>query len=289
MTVDLWSGRNHKAFMAVTVHYPMPCGELASQLLFFRELAPFHTANNIRMLFEDFMTQFELTAFILVSDNASNMDKAFRTSLFMSEAEESSSSDSVSDEDEDGDGDNSNIEKQSNIPQLNDVFNSSIRCATHTLQLVVHDGIDGIKYDARARSVLAKCKRLARFCSKSVNDAYALAGHIPPRANNTRWSSHFRLMKHILVHAEAIQAALQSSLVVKQINLALTPRDLEVLSEISDLLSYFSEAIDILQAEKVPTINKLIPIIIGIEAALLSYAYVNIRRHVSRPIITFSC
>ena len=76
MTVDCWTGRNHKAFMACTVHY-IDNTKLCTALLFFRELEPPHTAVNIRQKFEEYLMEFDLVISKVVTDNAANMKKAF--------------------------------------------------------------------------------------------------------------------------------------------------------------------------------------------------------------------
>ena len=81
MTVDCWTGRNYKAFMAGTVHY-VENTKLCTALLFFRELEPPHTAVNILQKFEEYLMDFDLVISKVVTDNAANMKKAFKLRLW---------------------------------------------------------------------------------------------------------------------------------------------------------------------------------------------------------------
>ena len=84
-----------------------------------------------------------------------------------------------------------------------------------------------------------------------------------PVANDTRWSSHLRLHEHILKNMDNINEALEK---IKQPNLS----DKENLSSVVEVMSYFSQATDILQCENTPTSSHVIPVIDSLENALKS-------------------
>ena len=116
-------------------------------------------------------------------------------------------------------------------------FINSIRCSAHTLQLVVHGGLEALKSDARAEGALLKVKKIAKFGAKRSNFAYSLSGHVFPQTTPTRWNSEFRLLQYILQNADLLNQAL--NLEKKAKRLALTQVEIEVLFALMDLLSFF--------------------------------------------------
>ena len=87
------------------------------------------------------------------------------------------------------------------------VFDGALRCAAHTLQLVVKDGLQQVADDVHIKTALQKVKRLASFSARSTNFAYAASGHVPPKACPTRWNSDFGLLKHVVEHADILTTA----------------------------------------------------------------------------------
>ena len=87
------------------------------------------------------------------------------------------------------------------------VFDGALRCAAHTLQLVLKDGLQQVADDVRIKTALSKVKRLASFAACSTNFAYDASGHVTPKACPTRWNSDFRLLKHVLEHADILTTA----------------------------------------------------------------------------------
>ena len=76
VTVDFWTGCNSKSYMGSTAHYIFE-GQLKSHVLFFTEVAPPHTSENIKAHFEEQLDSYELLCFFVVTDNAANMRHAF--------------------------------------------------------------------------------------------------------------------------------------------------------------------------------------------------------------------
>ena len=72
VTVDFWTGCNSKSYMCSTVHYIFK-GQLKSHVLFFTEVAPPHSSENIKAHFEEQLDSYELQCFFVVTDNAANM------------------------------------------------------------------------------------------------------------------------------------------------------------------------------------------------------------------------
>ena len=149
ITVDLWSNRLMKGFLGITCHFIFDWS-LRSLILGCNRFCGEHNAENIAQNYEELISFYKLKGKVthIVTDNASNMLKAFRLAVFgVLIADELDSE--PSDEEDEGD------------IQSVDVTNSLIylpehdSCFIHTLQLVVKDGFKqaGMINKARLDSV----------------------------------------------------------------------------------------------------------------------------------------
>ena len=238
-------------------------------------MPPPHSAENIRLKFDDILAEKGVHLFALVSDNGANIKNAFEIRVFEKGKQPSKTlqlfqdSGTESETDDESDSEIDSLEQQLDSEQI---FTNSIRCVAHTLQLVVHDGLKAILLDARKRAALQKAKALAKLSSKSSNFAYQISGNVPPQSTVTRWNSEFRLLQFVVQHHTEINSSLNimessSKSKTKKVNLILSQPDIEVLTMITEHLGYFLEATDILEGEKVSTICKVIPVIISLESA----------------------
>jgi hypothetical protein len=83
-TVDIWSSKKRRGYMAVSVHLHGDAG-LDTKVLEMGHISPPHTAINIKRLYDQILAENGLDpvdTFKTVSDNAANMKKAFRVSLW---------------------------------------------------------------------------------------------------------------------------------------------------------------------------------------------------------------
>ena len=84
LTIDCWTGQNRKSYIASNVHFYLKSeSKLKSGLIFIKELPPFHTAENIRNMFKDLRREIKLKYFLIATYNAINMNKAFKTGIFL--------------------------------------------------------------------------------------------------------------------------------------------------------------------------------------------------------------
>ena len=100
VTIDIWTNRNMEAFMGVTAHGIVNY-EYESLVLACKPMTGAHTAEHIAELYDSILLDYGLTHKVsaVVSDNASNMVKAFRLPGYVVDAEihDGESSDDVDD------------------------------------------------------------------------------------------------------------------------------------------------------------------------------------------------
>ena len=114
--------------------------------------------------------------------------------------------------------------------------------------LVVHDGYHELTLYRRVQAAFNKAKAICSLSHKSSHFAYALSTRIPV-ANDTRWSSHFRLHEHLPENMEDINRVLALEK-INQPALIFSRSDREHLSLVVDVMQYFAQATDILQGKK---------------------------------------
>ena len=225
VTLDFWTGRDGRSFMGCTVHYIRE-NVLKQYMLFFKEVPPPHTSENVRNNFEDQLDHLKVSSFVVVTDNAANMKCAFQ------KAADDASDDNLSDEDDDHhhDEDLLSLDTWTVIPLH---FDGWIGCAAHKLQLVVHMGYKELLAYRRVQVAFCKSKSISTLSRQSSHFKYKLSARIPV-PNETRWNSFLR---HILKHFDNINEALNE---VNKQNLMLTSVDKDNLSAV---MQFFAEGI----------------------------------------------
>ena len=100
LTIDLWSNRQMRGFMGVTGHY-IHDWVMQSVMIACKRFKGRHTADNIRQEYEEIVSTYEISdkVITIVTDNASNMTKAFKFPLpgYVTEKETDADEDSDSD------------------------------------------------------------------------------------------------------------------------------------------------------------------------------------------------
>ena len=133
-----------------------------------RRFEGIHTAENVLTNYEDIITQFNLQGKVgyIITDNAANMLKAF---VKLPGAEVERSDDSESDEDEDQDFyiPVDSLEKFYHIPQ-------HISCLSHTLRLVVQDGLKDI---GSVSPIISKASNMVSFVRHSCQASSLFENH----------------------------------------------------------------------------------------------------------------
>jgi len=262
LTADIWTDRRMHAFLGVTIH-AFNSGRPVSCLLSFQSFKGSHTGVKISEALEKVINDHNIQPKIrgIVTDNASNMRKALSVML---EVRDNQSAD-----DENVD-DPSLWEDDTDIEVMNIVGESieHIPCFAHSLQLVVRDGLATL---TTARSLFAKCCKLANIVHQSANFRASFEkamgdGKSIPSTNDTRWNSTY---KQLIAIALLDQTKLSELLHSEDYdNLVLTTKEYCQLLELIKILSIFSQATDLTQGDKTVTISCVVPIILALTTHL---------------------
>ena len=226
-----------------------------------------HTAENVVSNYEEVLSDYEIGNKIshVITDNASNMIKAFslpgykQSSPASSEATESFegsfSSDSDSDEENEADATNLIAADNSDFAFLPKHHG----CFAHSLQLVVKDGM---KECGHLRKIISKASTIVAHVRRSVHATEFLENfNRLQRANATRRNSELKMIRSVLNMTIAILNELDTSN-------KLTAYERNLLSSLCDILEPFAIATDYTQGEKCVTSSYVIPCIRGLKEQL---------------------
>ena len=148
-------------------------------------------------------------------------------------------------------------------------------CDIHTMQLGINDTfkeVDGMK------SVLDKCKAVAKFTNQSPTETDALKAECrakgiqfgkPKNSQETRWNSSYSCMESIWFLKKAMKELMERDPKWSQFSLSF--REWKLLEGALKLLKPFLLATKMLEAEKTPTINLVIERIVTLEDGLKTF------------------
>jgi len=247
LTIDIWTDRRMHSFIAATAHMFLDF-ETQNCLLHFGSFAGSHTGTKIASEVEKVVIDNKLDGKVVyvVSDNASNMKKAFEVLQISASDEQPVHGTSAEDifddptlfEDLD-DNDKDEVEQTLDRHCL-----SRLSCFAHSMQLVVKDGMEKC---SSVRPVMAKCCKLASLCHQSAlfREQFELAfgeGHSIPSANATRWSSTYHQLSSVLqLEDHKMTELLRQS---GHDNLIFSAKDSAALQELVEILQPFAEVTD---------------------------------------------
>ena len=219
-----------------------------------------HSAENIRKHYSDICAAWGLNPedlFKTTADNASNMKKAFKVSIWDNAVVEEGHEDHSDDEDEiEEDYVMVDAEESDLAEGLGEGYRKP--CSIHTLNLLVNDILKTIP--AKYRSVVTKCKIAAAKQHRS-NKLSEVRSKALPEHCQTRWNGQFVLMEAILSHYEEVKTHI--GLFVES--------DCQPLKTLVDFLKPFFVSTKMLEAEKVATIHHVIPVLCRLEHHLLQF------------------
>ncbi|XP_053403224.1 E3 SUMO-protein ligase ZBED1-like [Mercenaria mercenaria] len=239
LTHDGWKSSATESYNTTTVHY-IHNWELKSAVLNTVKMEGSHTSEKISESVLETKTKWQLPDCIATTDNAANEKKAFALL---------------------------------NMPRFG--------CYGHRINLVVKNSLTGSNEVSR---ILGKARRLVTLfhTSSSVNDKLIEkqklllikgVGHKLIADVSTRWNSSLAMLERILEQLPALMAVATDESVSKSArttlqNCLFTFDETLIAEKVVMLLEPFQKATEVVCAEKVPTINKVIPVVLKLQMGL---------------------
>lgn len=252
LTIDLWSNRQMRGFIGITAHFILDW-TMQSAMLACKRFKGRHTAENILQQYEETVASFDVAQKTtdVVTDNASNMTKAF--SLPGYEADVSDSEGETDDED-------SLTEDLAVASDVCDFLPEHHPCFAHTLNLVVKDGL---KNAGQLSKVIQKASKVVSYVRKSIHATEYLEneGELKLQAANaTRWNSELRMIRSVLRVPHEKLADLNT--------VTLTQHDRNILKDLIVILAPFEEATNSVQGQNIVTSSMVVPCVRGLKLHL---------------------
>lgn len=288
LTADIWSKKGmSSSFLGVTAHFFNRKDHKRYTLtLSVRLFETPHTGYRILRLLKTILSEYDIgikSIGIILTDNGSNMIKAFNADLLhnLEEEDEGLEQDVEIIDEASGSGenfestensarediqDNAEIHEYENNEEEHDLafngFCQRLGCFSHTLQLVMSE-FDSIR---SLKKVIKKAQELVSKCNKSVKvteKLIQLSGKKLVSNCPTRWSSSYLLIERLIQlkpHLTDILAELEWD--------NLQNSEYKALENIRDLLEPFARYTQLASAEDVSTISMVIPIIMELRLHL---------------------
>ena len=257
LTIDMWSNRQMKGFLGITGHYIVDW-TMQSVMIACKRFKGKHTSENIRQVYEETIACFDIAEKIegVISDNASNMVKAFDFSLPGFTEEKRTDGDDDDDDDSNDEKNDISMEDSDSTDEF-DCLPKHYRCYAHSLQLVVRDGLK--EAGQHLKTVIAKASNIVNFVRKSVNASEILEDEKKLQASNaTRWNSQLYMIQSILnVPEEKLNSI--------ECNFKLSTYERKLLSELCTILGPFEHVTVLVQKENNVSASLTVPVTIGLK------------------------
>ena len=256
VTIDLWSSRQMRSYYGVTGHF-ITDWTLYSVMLACTRFSGSHTGDAIADKFQDVTSSFEISEKIshVVTDNASNMLKAFSLPGF---EDCHDNTDEGDDSDNEDGADDTDTEPEED-PTMYAYIQQHLSCFAHTLQLVIKDGF---KQAGAINKVLAKASAIVAHVRKSIHASEMLEPYRRLQtANATRWNSQLAMVRSIL----AVPAEKLRELNTPQ---QLTAYDRRILEDLMEILTPFESATHHVQGDQVVTGSMVVPCVKVLKAEM---------------------
>jgi len=184
MTVDLWTNRAMKSFFGATLHFIGNDFQPKSRVLACQEFKGRHTSTNIATAYEETVMRYNIQQKVnkVVSDNASSMIKAFRTSLAEVREEQVDNNEDV------------NLDENLDMDSLLLHLPERVGCFAHTLQLCVMDCLK--QTSSEVKDVVKKSSSVVASIRKSsvATEFLRSKGANVETAVVTRWNSQVSVL-----------------------------------------------------------------------------------------------
>ena len=242
-----------KSFLGVTGHYISNEWKLESVMLSCNRLSGRHTGENILQSYEEVASEFNIYTKVnhIVTDNASNMTKAFVTLPGFGDIDEAEEETSECDSD-------SEVDSASDEVSAGDVLDDCLTpfkhhsCFAHSLQLVIKDGFLG---QSQINGIIAKCAKLVSFVHKSTIASDLVEGERRLQISTpTRWNSQLKMLRSILSIPPEKLADLNDVRAPKISNY-----ERKMITVLLEILLPFEEATDFAQTRHIPSPGYVIP------------------------------
>jgi hypothetical protein len=194
LTLDLWSDRRCHSFLAITGHTFLDCTPCTC-LLTFQAFKGSHSGKNIAEAVDKCLSEFNIRDKLrfVVTDNASNMRKAFEVLAALTADDATDPPESVLDDDSLWEGLLPSEEEHVDAT-MSRTGVKRLSCFAHSLQLVVKDGVNKL---GAGRTLISKCCKIANLLHQSISFREEFEkmfgnGASIPSTNATRWNSLFQ-------------------------------------------------------------------------------------------------
>jgi hypothetical protein len=286
VTTDIWSSKcSTDSFIGITAHMVNPVSKKREVYrICCRVFNIRHTGINIAKMMKNLFIEFGIDRKVLfvLSDNASNMNKAVHDMQEMlcddaGELEEFSEDESE-DDDSDCDSEPENIEDDDEIEVVekqaeelevqmdeHDLAFKSVEiqrlpCVTHTAQLAINKCIN--KKKQSFGSVLRKTRKIVKKYRKSPKAKSVLRKKVKNKLAGyvkTRWWTDLAMAKSVVKAAKVQGNPLNQMMELMGWNIELTERDIATLEQFLSIMSPFQDLVDKLGGEKSSTIHLVYP------------------------------
>ena len=292
VTLDIWSDRRMRGYLGITFHYiHSETAKLQSHCLGCFRMKGRHTAEAIFELFHGIMTEFNIHDKVVrvVSDNASNMRKAFTLSLAVTSHEavttvggagkdHAPNTQEVDSDDEVLTSDMLELEETLDVAVAGMFTGVGARykrmgCYNHALHNTVRDGLEAA--GKRMEKALGKIQYFASFAHKSGAFSEALEKSYGQEITlktevKTRWNYQYLAANHFMsLDPQHFDHALAEHGCKKLQTNRLTSIDGECTTQCCDALGNFYEATVRTSSEKDPTVTHVLPLTLGLINGLL--------------------
>ena len=233
ITTDTWTSNSTESYITVTEHHIDDAWEMKSNVLMTRAMPERHTGENLATRLTDCVEEFNLQGKVetCVHDNARNMECA------------------------------GNI-----CDQWND-----FGCFGHTIQLCLKPALDLPKVSL----VVSKCRKLVGHFKHSTTltaemkvrqKSMGLKENVLIQDVATRWNSTYEMMARLGEQRRVISDILLDTKFAKKSDSALylTDREWELLKELCDVFSVFSDVTTYMCSEKSLSLSEVLPIVSGL-------------------------
>lgn len=246
-----------------------------------------HSGVNIAETFNRIISEFRITNYItyVITDNASNMKKAFSIPLIEQEEDRSRLDDNTV---------NNIVGRPScdvDLPELWDTDTNvlidmevdeiikdrqRLSCFAHSLQLAVGDGL---KHTKSINLVLGKICKISALLHTSASfkekfeDRFGSTKGIP-QVNSTRWNSMLRQVQAVL---KLSHTTLNELVEPNRSNLSITLTQHQQLSELNAILEPFADATNDTQGDTFVTVSRVAPLILYLNHFLQDLSVVHLK------------